>query len=129
MVFVGNRQPDPVTSREIAEASGVPLSYLSKIMQGLSRAELVSSRRGKKGGFTFNGPPTALTLYDIVQAVDPIKRIEKCPRDIDEHCVTMCPLHRFLDDRIKDLHDSFRSVSIADLMSGHPAIFPGLAEP
>ena len=52
----------------------MPEGYLSKVMQGLSREGLVSSQRGVGGGFTLAIAAEKLTIYDVVQSVDPIRR-------------------------------------------------------
>jgi Rrf2 family nitric oxide-sensitive transcriptional repressor len=124
MVYLAKRDGESISIREIADAAGVPQSYLSKIMHGIARANLVLSQRGKNGGFTLAREPAALTLFDIVQAVDPIHRITECPRGVEEHCDRLCPLHTFLDQQIAHLHESFRGQTIAMLMSGSPAVFP-----
>lgn len=54
----------------ISEATGVPLGYLTKIMQGLARSGLTGSYRGPHGGFTLVRTPADITLLDVVRAVD-----------------------------------------------------------
>lgn len=124
MTYLAKRWPEPVTGAEIAAVSGVPSSYLSKILNGLSRGELVRSRRGKKGGFVLARDPADVALLDVIQAVDPLRRILVCPRQIPEHCAELCPLHRFLDDQIASLMDALGGRTVGELLSGHPAVFP-----
>lgn len=62
------------TSREIAAATGVPQSYLSKIMRSLVRAGLVRSCRGKHGGFRLARDPVVISVLDIASAIDPVGR-------------------------------------------------------
>ena len=41
--------------------------------------------------------PTELTILEVVNAVDPVQRIESCPLGIAAHGTNLCPLHRRLD--------------------------------
>jgi len=63
--------PAEITSAlEIAEAEGVPLPVLSKVLQELVRKGLLESRRGPGGGFQLSRRPELITLRDIVAAID-----------------------------------------------------------
>ena len=68
---------------EIAEATKVPAAYLSKVLQAMSRAGLVRSQRGLHGGFQLISQPNQINILDVVNAVDPIQRIESCPLTVE----------------------------------------------
>jgi Rrf2 family protein len=105
------------TTQQIAEATQVPASYLSKVLQSLQRAGVVQGRRGAGGGFTLARAAADITVLDVVQAVDPITRIETCPLGIASHGVHLCPLHRKLDDAIGHVAAAFRGTSLAELIA------------
>lgn len=110
-------QPDgSQTTQQIAEAVRVPLPYLSKVLQALAHAGLIHSQRGLHGGFTLARSPEALTVYDVIQAVDPIQRIKTCPLGLAAHGTTLCPLHRRLDDALSHVEQAFRQSTIADIL-------------
>ncbi len=54
----------------LAEFHGVSASYLLKHLQALSRAGLVHTTPGPKGGYRLNRPAAEITLLDVVLAVD-----------------------------------------------------------
>jgi len=108
----------PQTTRQIAEATHLPTPYLSKVLHSLARAGLVQPQRGLGGGFTLLVPPERLSLYDVVQAVDPLPRIRTCPLGIEEHGINLCPLHRRLDDALELVEETFRRSTVADLLAG-----------
>ena len=110
-------QPDEAqTTQQIAEVTHVPLSYLSKVLQALARAGLIRSQRGLHGGFLLLKHPETLTVYDVVQAVDPLQRITTCPLGLKAHGTHLCPLHRRLDDALSLVEQSFRDSTMADLL-------------
>lgn len=54
----------------LAEATGAPESFLSKVLQALARAGLITSRRGKAGGFTILSRGRGASMYDVIRAID-----------------------------------------------------------
>lgn len=54
----------------MAEFHGVSPSYLLKHLQALSRAGIVETIPGPRGGYRLNRPPDAITLLDIVLAAE-----------------------------------------------------------
>ena len=54
----------------LAEFLGVPGPYLAKQMQALSRAGIVSSKRGAAGGYRLSRLPETISLWDITAAID-----------------------------------------------------------
>jgi len=106
------------TTRQIAASTHVPVGYLAKVLQSLSRGGIVRSQRGPRGGSVLARPAAQLTIYDVVQAVDPILRITSCPLGLKEHAAGLCPVHRRLDDAIGLVERSFRDATIADLLTG-----------
>ncbi|MFO0787090.1 MAG: Rrf2 family transcriptional regulator [Phycisphaerales bacterium] len=100
-----------VTSVEIARATKVPHGYLSKVMRDLVCADLVRSFRGRRGGFILAREPAAISVLDIVNAVDPIHRIDHCPLENPLHA-TLCPLHRCLDDAMAHIEKVFARATL-----------------
>jgi Rrf2 family transcriptional regulator, nitric oxide-sensitive transcriptional repressor len=104
------------TTQQIAASTRVPSSYLSKVMQALARAGVVNSQRGLHGGFTIVKPVDELSVWDVIQAVDPIQRIRSCPLGIKAHGLRLCPLHKRLDDALALVEKAFRDSTVADLL-------------
>jgi Rrf2 family nitric oxide-sensitive transcriptional repressor len=50
VVALGRHAEGPLTTQQISEETRIPAGYLSKVLQGLSRAGLVNARRGLHGG-------------------------------------------------------------------------------
>ncbi len=117
IVFLADQDGAPQTTLQIAEVTQVPAGYLAKVMQTLSRAKLVNSRRGLNGGFTLITDPRELTVLSVINAVDPIQRFHECPLGIESHGTTLCPLHRRLDDAGKAAEDAFGDTTIKQLIS------------
>ena len=105
---------------EIAEATQVSPGYLSKVLQSLGRGGIVSSQRGPTGGFTLMRSPKDITVLEVVNAVDPIQRITKCPLNIPSHAVKLCKLHARLDHAIGLVEDALGKSTIAEMLETAP---------
>lgn len=120
VVYLASLDGKPATIPRIADATRTPEGYLAKVLRGLALAELVRSQRGPQGGSVLARPAEQITVYDVIQAVDPIRRITTCPLNIRAHGVNLCPLHRRLDQAMGLVEDAFRATPIAEL-AGTPA--------
>jgi Rrf2 family iron-sulfur cluster assembly transcriptional regulator len=60
----------PTSVRDIAQRTGLPQPYLEQILLALKGAGLVRSKRGVGGGYVLARPAEAITLGEIVSAVD-----------------------------------------------------------
>ena len=78
----------------LAEATGAPSSFLSKVLQTLSRAGLVLSRRGSDGGFEISSMGRRANLRDVIEAIDGPLFLNTCvgPSEACERSGT-CPAH------------------------------------
>ena len=124
VVYLADQSPTAQTSDQISTATKVPSHYLSKVLRHLSRAKLLTSQRGLGGGFILAIDPDVLTLLDVVNAVEPIARIQTCPLLIGAHGVNLCPLHRRLDDAMAMVEESFRSATITEILKNRGGSVP-----
>src|SRR5687768_4140543 len=117
VVYLASLGGAPATIAQIAAASRIPAGYLAKVLLSLSRAGMVKTQRGLHGGSVLARPAAQISVYDVIQAVDPIKRITSCPLGLKSHGVNLCPLHRRLDNAIESVEIAFRASSIAELVA------------
>lgn len=106
---------------QISAVQDVPVSFLGKIFQSLTRANIVSSHRGAGGGFALSRPADSITLLEIIEAVEgPISLYDcltddtVCPEQRRSHC-TIRPV---LYEAIAALQDVFGRRTAADLVCG-----------
>ncbi len=114
-----------LTAQEIAGRSKIPPDYLAKILRLLVRAGLVNARRGRGGGFRISRSAEHMTVLDVVDAVDPLERIEVCPLGLAAHQRQLCPLHRKIDEAIRLARDAFAATTLASLSQEQPVFIEG----
>ena len=116
MTFLASIDGDAsFNSETIAECTKVPKGYLSKILRDLVVADLIVSQRGPNGGFTLSRSAAKISMLDVINAVDPIPRIRKCPLGNPAH-LQLCPLHRRLDNAIAMIEQEFGRASLAEVL-------------
>mgnify|MGYP001239251557 CR=1 FL=1 len=124
IVTIAQHDGLPCTAQQISKLTQVPAPYLSKLMQGLVRTGLVKSQRGLHGGFILNKKPSELTVWEVVDAVEPFQRIIECPLGIKSHGSKLCPLHRRLDRAMVTVEEQFRDTTIADVLAEPGSVTP-----
>jgi len=60
----------PTSLAAIAEAEGLPLAYLEHLAARLRRGDLVTSRRGARGGYSLARPAGSITMVEVVRALE-----------------------------------------------------------
>ncbi len=122
VVHLAAEMPNSCTTLQIAGVTQVPAAYLSKVLQNLTKAGIVKSRRGVGGGVSLAQEPKDLTILDVVNAVEPIQRIKTCPLDLKSHGTNLCPLHRRIDNALAQVETAFRTTTLAEVLgeSGEP---------
>ena len=116
-VALAQAQEGAMVTSKIAEITKVPAGYLAKVLQTLGRHGIVRSKRGLGGGFVLAKPASEMTVLEVVNAVDPIKRITRCPLDIETHGNKLCALHHRLDAATELVERSFAETTLADLLA------------
>ena len=61
--------------------------------------------------------PEELTILDVVNAVDPIRRIQTCPLGLASHGIRLCPLHKRLDNALAMVEEAFGSTTLAEVLA------------
>lgn len=117
VVCLASRPGKPMVTPDIARATRVPAGYLAKVLQMLGRAGIVRSQRGLHGGFVLDRPPDRLSTLEVINTVDPVKRIGSCPLGLERHGTRLCPLHRRLDQVLAEAEAAFASFTVQDLVS------------
>jgi len=117
VVHLAYEAPAARTTLDIARATRVPQAYLAKVLQGLGQAGIVRSQRGIGGGVALAKPPDQLTILEVVNAVDPIRRIRTCPLGLAAHGVRLCPLHKRVDQALAMVEGAFAATTLAEVLA------------
>ncbi len=116
---------DRVRSQDLADLTGVPGPYLSKILRRLTAAGLLTSQRGHRGGFRLAKPAPEVRFADILKAVEFEPAEDSClfgratcgPGD-------PCPLHRGWAGLKEALEEWAQGHTLADVLADDVAPTP-----
>jgi len=80
-------RPDQAASsaREIAEQYDIPIELMAKVLQRLARRGLLKSHQGTRGGYQLSRPSAAISVADVIQAIDGPVTVTACSTE-DERC-------------------------------------------
>lgn len=101
---------------EIARAQNLSESYLSKVFQKLTHAGLIHATRGKYGGYTLARPAEAITVGDVVRAIEAEAPLYQClARERCCNALENCLLLRVFAEAERQMFAVLDGVSLADL--------------
>lgn len=119
VLFLSRHRADGEKMRvqEIAAELDIPKAYLSKILQQLSKSNLVSSSKGRGGGFYLTNENVNHRLLDVVICIEGHDVFNKCILGLP-NCgeVNPCHLHKNYSEFKAGLQQIIRDVSIQELM-------------
>ena len=116
-VWLAAHPDDKVSTPEIAKRTQVPPGYMSKVLQVLARAGLVESSPGRAGGFRLTRAADEISVLDVVNTVDTLERIRRCPLGLKSHRHELCPLHRRLDRVAAMVEQAYAETTIAEIVA------------
>lgn len=117
MIDLASRQADgPVTLAGIAERQKISLSYLEQLFGKLRRHKLVNSVRGPGGGYRLARDMAAITVADIIIAVDEPLDATQCGGKQNCHDEHRCVTHDLWANLNKRMYAYLDSVSLAALV-------------
>ena len=83
-----------VSADEISKVLKIPREFVSKILQSLRDSGLISSSKGKSGGFSLAKDASRIKLIDVVAAIDGLDMFDSCVLGFPECSPTHpCPVH------------------------------------
>lgn len=83
--------------KDISKPINVPQAYIAKLLQELSKKNIISSSRGPKGGFYLSKANMENSLMDIINIIDGEKRLIACVLSLEKcNLEKPCPLHELV---------------------------------
>jgi Rrf2 family protein len=119
MVHLATLPPDiRVFLPELADVTAAPESFLSKVLQALSRAEFISSRRGKRGGFVILPRGREATMREVIESIDGPICLNVCLNGGKEcERKSWCPAHPVWARAQRAMIDVLTSVTVSAMAS------------
>ena len=101
--------------KKIADELEVPQPFLSKLLQQLTKAKLVSSTKGPAGGFYLNEKNLKNTVWDIIKCIDGSSKFDNCFMGLSScNDQNPCPVHFTVAPFKKKLMKDFKDKNILE---------------
>jgi len=106
-ITLHSKNGSAVGLKKISESQKIPLHFLSKILQHLVKAKILTSSKGPNGGFALNIPPSKLRLIKVVETIDGLDIFDRCGIGLKK-CSDKnpCPIHfdyKVVKEKIRQL--------------------------
>lgn len=126
LTVLAGRPQDVLSATELAEASGLEVPTVSKVLKPLAQAGLVDGFRGVRGGYRLARAAAAISLVEIVEAMEGPLAMTECSLDHGECGISQQCGVRGNWRRINDvIAEALRGVTLADMLDDtHPAPTP-----
>ncbi|SOY68861.1 Transcriptional regulator [Cupriavidus taiwanensis] len=121
-----NMAVEEASVRDLAELQGIPNEFLAKLFTKLAKAGLVVATEGIRGGFRLARPPSRITVYDVIVAIDGDKPLFEC-REIRERNAVfdgcppawatrgVCTIHAVMQSAEKAMRAELKNHTLADI--------------
>ena len=107
----------PINLADISSRQGISLSYLEQLFSRLRKQELVISSRGPGGGYVLASSADAITVADVIRAVDEAVDATRCKGKQNCQGEERCLTHDLWEELSNQISTFLSGVSLADLVA------------
>lgn len=111
-----------IPSKELSEKLCIPQSLIFKIGKKLSKHGYITVTTGIQGGYTLCKCPEEITMFDIVDLMEPTMKINRCleeNNDCSRSCTNECPIRKTYYILQKRIEDDLKQITISDLIKSN----------
>jgi FeS assembly SUF system regulator len=112
------REPERlVTAPQLAEDTQVPQPTVAKVLKALARGGVLTSHRGANGGYTLARAPAAITMLEVLRALEGPVSLTDCVDGAEGDCNVerLCPMRGNWDRVNEAISGALQSVTLADM--------------
>jgi len=105
-----------VTLADISRCQGISLSYLEQLFSRLRSKQLVRGVRGPGGGYYLARPASAISIADIICAVDEHVEFTRCGGKENCQDGKRCLTHSLWNELSGEIHGFLSHITLSDLV-------------
>jgi len=111
-------KPSQLSAKQLADISCLPFPTVSKLLKQLCETKLVCSERGSQGGYRLSQEPSAISVADVISAIDGKIALTECAM-AESRCSLseQCELRenwQYINDRV---HALLSTISLLDMQT------------
>ncbi len=125
LATMASREEERMSARGLAEDLGLPRPLVANLLKTLTRAGLLRSTRGVRGGYTLNRPSDRITLREVAAATGGPLRLTDCTGPAAHGKVRCrfdgrCPVRKSIRGIHRKIDRLLAGVTVAGIASGRP---------
>ncbi len=116
------------SARDLAESSRVPAPTVNKLLKKLSHARLLTSQRGANGGYSLARDPAAISVAEVISALEGPIAITECSTNVAGLCSLeqICPNRSGWRNISQAIRETLENLSLNDIAHPSRALQPTL---
>lgn len=116
LIFMAKEPENLYSAKHLIEKLKVSDKYLRRLMTDLSKSGFIKSSQGRDGGYTFAKDIRTIFLYDIIDSVEGMDKLNDCVLGFDVcSCTNPCAMHdNWLIIR-ENLNKIFKETKLSDM--------------
>ncbi|WP_347175011.1 RrF2 family transcriptional regulator [Polaribacter uvawellassae] len=118
VIFISNysTKHTKIGSKQIADELQIPAPFLAKILQELTKKNIISSLKGPNGGFYLTSKNNKKTFFDVVESIDGFQKIDSCFLGQKEcNNINPCIIHHLYYPFKNELLDKLKTKTIVEM--------------
>ncbi len=125
LLFLASSPTGTAAAPDIAQAFGISLNHLRKVVQGLAHAGYVVTARGRTGGISLAMRPEEIVVGRVVRDLEPDLRLVECFDPATNTCLIApcCGLTRALEEARSAFFETLDRHTLADITKNRGALW------
>lgn len=116
LIFMAKEPSLLYTAKQLVKELNVSDKYLRRLMTDLSKSGFIRSVQGRDGGYTFTKSTNDIFLYDIIDSVEGMEKLNGCFLGFEKcSCTNPCAMHDNWQIVRADLNKLFRETKLSNL--------------
>ncbi|NDP19609.1 MAG: Rrf2 family transcriptional regulator [Paludibacter sp.] len=116
LIFMAKEPSLLYTAKQLVKELNVSDKYLRRLMTDLSKSGFIRSVQGRDGGYTFTKSINDILLYDIIDSVEGMDKLNGCLLGFEKcSCTNPCAMHDNWQVVRTDLNKLFRETKLSNL--------------
>lgn len=109
-----------VSKRDVSSTMNIPVSFLSKIAQRLSKEGIIRIIRGQKGGYQLIASPADLSILDVIEPIMGKIELNRCVTSPETCRMSgQCDIRKVWIKAGDDLRSTLADAKIENMAMGH----------
>lgn len=115
-ILAKNNRGNAISLSDIAQETGLSLSYLEQLFSKLKRAKIITSTKGVGGGYVLSRPASKISLLEIISALEGRTSVNSCMAGAKQSCSGNCLTRKIWVEIQGDLEKTLNKYTLKNLI-------------